>query len=106
MENSYIFLTLGISGIPDNFEKDPGFPGYQFRTGILSPSQTLKIRRLNVRFGEANMFHSLKLHTEKSFRNLIKSNRNQIVFAIFRLIWNTDGRPLVSQIYQKMVNTI
>ena len=25
-------------------------------------------------------------HTEKSFRNLIKSNRNQIVFTIFRLI--------------------
>ena len=28
------------------------------------------------------------LHTEKSFPNLIKSNRNQIVFTIFRLIWN------------------
>ena len=33
------------------------------------------------------------LHTEKSFRNLIKSTRNQIVFTIFRLIWNqTDVR--------------
>ena len=30
-----------------------------------------------------------KLHTEKSFRNLIKLNRNQIVFTIFRLIWNS-----------------
>ena len=27
------------------------------------------------------------LHTEKSFRILIESNRNQIVFTIFRLIW-------------------
>ena len=31
--------------------------------------------------------------TEKSFRNLIKLTRNQIVFTIFRLIWNqTDVR--------------
>ena len=29
--------------------------------------------------------------TEKSFQNLIKSNRNQIVFTIFRLIWSTNG---------------
>ena len=29
------------------------------------------------------------LHTEKSFQNLIKSNRNQIVFAMHRCIWNS-----------------
>ena len=29
------------------------------------------------------------VHAEKSFRNRIKSNRNQIVFTIFRLIWNS-----------------
>ena len=29
----------------------------------------------------------VNLQTEKSFRNLIESNRNQIVFTIFRLIW-------------------
>ena len=29
-----------------------------------------------------------RLHTGKSFRNLILSNRNQIVLTIFRLIWN------------------
>ena len=29
-----------------------------------------------------------KLHTEKSFRNLIKSNPEQIHFTIFLLIWN------------------
>ena len=28
------------------------------------------------------------LHTEKTFRNLIESNRNKIVITIFRLIWN------------------
>ena len=40
------------------------------------------------------MFRTIKtLRTEKSFRNLIKSTRNQIAFTIFRLIWNqTDVR--------------
>ena len=33
-----------------------------------------------------------RLHTEKSFQNLVKSNRNQIVSTIFRMIWNTSGR--------------
>ena len=36
--------------------------------------------------------------TEKSFRNLIKSTRNQIVFTISRLIWNrTDIRLVPNQ---------
>ena len=34
----------------------------------------------------------IELNTEKSFRNLIKSTRIQIVFTIFLLIWNTNGR--------------
>ena len=35
---------------------------------------------------------------EKSFRNRIESNRNQIVFTIFRLIWNqTDVRLVPNQ---------
>ena len=35
-------------------------------------------------------------HTEKYFRNLIKSNRNQIIFTILRLIWKqTDTVRLV-----------
>ena len=34
------------------------------------------------------IFLSVRIvHTEKSFRNLVKSNRNQIVFTIFWLIW-------------------
>ena len=28
------------------------------------------------------------VHTEKSFRDQVTSNRNLIVFTIFRLIWN------------------
>ena len=39
------------------------------------------------------------LHTEKYFRNLIKSNRNQIGFTIFRLIWNTNGQCLFAVQY-------
>ena len=45
-------------------------------------------------------------HKEKSFRNLVKSNRNQIVFTIFRLIWNQTDVRLLFQINRKMVNTI
>ena len=45
------------------------------------------------------------VHTEKSFQNLIKSNRNQIVFTLFRLIWNQTDVHLIS-INRKMVNTI
>ena len=37
-----------------------------------------------------------QLHTEKSFRNLIKLNRNQIIFTILRLIWNETQVRLVS----------
>ena len=34
-------------------------------------------------------------HTGKSFRNLIESTRNQIVFTIFQLIWNQTDVQLV-----------
>ena len=34
-----------------------------------------------------NKLQRPRLHTKKSFRNLIKYNQNQIVFTIFRLIW-------------------
>ena len=48
-----------------------------------------------------------RLHTEISFRNLIKSTRNQIVYTIFRLIWiQTDTFRLPFQMNLKMVNTI
>ena len=50
---------------------------------------------------------SVDLHTEESFGNLFKSNRNQIIFTIFQLIWNqTDTVRLLFQINWKMVNTI
>ena len=40
-------------------------------------------------------FVILVLHTEKTFRNCIESNRNFIVFTIFRLIWNQTEFSLV-----------
>ena len=43
--------------------------------------------------------------TEKSFRNLIKSNRNQIAFTIFRLIWN-KRTAVWFQINRNMISTI
>ena len=50
---------------------------------------------------------ALQLCRQKYFRILIKSNRNQIVFTIFRLIWNSKRtRPFVFQINRNMVNTI
>ena len=40
----------------------------------------------------------LKLTHRKFFRNLIKLNRNHIVFTIFRLVWNqTDVRLVPNQ---------
>ena len=49
---------------------------------------------------------SLLLHTYKSFRNLLKSNLNQIVFIIFRLIWHQMEFRSVEKINHKIVNTI
>ena len=47
------------------------------------------MRYINRKKNEGNRGY---LHTEKSFRNIIKSNRIKIVFTIFRLIWNqTDS---------------
>ena len=41
--------------------------------------------------GLKTSFMSSDAYTEKSFRNLVKSTRNQILFTIFRLIWNKTG---------------
>ena len=42
--------------------------------------------------------NSVVLHTNKSVRNLIKSNRNQISFTMYRLVWNqTNGRLVPNQ---------
>ena len=46
-------------------------------------------------------------HAEKSLRNLIKSNRSQIVYTIFRLIWNkTDIRLVPNQMENGKYNLI
>ena len=36
----------------------------------------------------SEMWTQCLIHADKSFRNLIKLNRNQIIFTMFRLIWN------------------
>ena len=46
----------------------------------------------------------VQLCTEKSFRNVIKSNRNQIVFIIFRLIWNQTDVRLFPMFYIFLMN--
>ena len=40
-----------------------------------------------------------RVHTEKTFPNLIKSTRNQIVFSIFRLIWIQFNRKMENKIW-------
>ena len=50
--------------------------------------------------------HIMYIHAENFFLYLIKSNRNQIVFTIFRLIWNTNEHVrLLLLINRKVVNT-
>ena len=49
---------------------------------------------------------TINLHTDKSFRNLIESNRNQILFTMHRLIWNQTDVRLLFQINRCMVNKI
>ena len=50
---------------------------------------------------------TINVHTDKSFRNLIKSNQNQIVCTIFRLIWNqTDVRLVPNQLENGTYNLI
>ena len=43
-------------------------------------------------------------HAKISYQNPIELNRNQIVFTIFRLIWNQTDDHLLFQIKHKMVN--
>ena len=42
-------------------------------------------------------------HTEKFIRNLIQSNRNQIVFTISRLIWNQINIRLVPNQFENTI---
>ena len=49
----------------------------------------------------------MNIHTEKSLRNLIKSTRYQIVFTIFRMIWNqTEVRFVPNQSVHGKYNQI
>ena len=59
------------------------------------------------RYGVSGNSAKSCVHTHKYFPDLLKSNRNQVVFTIFRVIWNqTDRIRLLFQINPKMVNTI
>ena len=58
------------------------------------------------RFMEELKMTNLAIHTEKLFRNLIKSNRNQIAFTIFRLFWNSKWTSVWFQINRKMLNRL
>ena len=52
-------------------------------------------------------FYTATLHAEKSFRNFINSNRNQIVFTMHRLIWNlTEVRLVPNQSRKGKYNLI
>ena len=66
------------------------------------------VRRRRVIMMESNHrieVESNRAHAEKYFRNINKSNRNQIVFTIFRLIGiQTDVRLV--QVNRCVVNTI
>ena len=66
-------------------------------TSQLSRKMSTKILH-QLRLRRPSGMFKLSLHTEKSFRNLIESTRNQIVFTIFLLIWNqTDVRLVPNQ---------
>ena len=74
------------------------------RNEIRIPGRFLGERgNYNLRFRQVSQF----LHTEKYFRNLIELNGNQIVFIIFRLIWNqTDVRLVPNQLENGKYNLI
>ena len=59
---------------------------------------------VNVSYWSAGEPDISDVHTDKSFRNLIKSNRNQIVITIFQWIWNQTNLCLVPN-PSEMVNT-
>ena len=71
LDSNYIFpIDLSANGIP---------------FGVISNGRV----QLQSNFGLIQQYSklvSLRVHTEKSFRNLIKLTRNQIVFTIFQLI--------------------
>ena len=64
-----------------------------FGTWTFHPCQRTAHIDKDKKFECHTSFYTTCIHTEKSFRNLIKSTRNQIVLTIFWLIWiRTDVR--------------
>ena len=73
----------------------------EFKRGLITGPLSWRERavyRWSLQFGE--------VHTEKSFRNLIISNRYQIEFTIFLQIWNIKQAFICFQINPCMLNTI
>ena len=74
-------------------------PRWRNRTSASSSANASCACMLSIRCDlRASNHRGNYVHTEEFFRNLIKSTRNQIVFTIFRLIWNqTDVRLVINQ---------
>ena len=72
------------ASLSDSRIADVRFLFFDATVGFIS----CKVRHLK---WSAFLFVVYRVHTEKYFQNLIRSNRNEIVFTIFRLIWNTNG---------------
>ena len=76
----------------------------RFFKGVLNRSS---IMPRDVRLSDIRSNVCSLLPSEKYFPNLITSNRNQIVFTIFRLIWNqTDVRLVPNQLENSKYNLI
>ena len=75
---------------------DPNWIRFDYKSDIreneIQASRSYEHERFETRICDQN---SAGVHTEKSFRNLIKSNRNQILFTIFWLIWYQKDVSLV-----------
>ena len=60
-------------------------------SGTLKPLDSVVMLEDFRRYPYLGLYDAQKrqsIHTGKYFRNLVKSNRNQIVFTLFRFIWN------------------
>ena len=86
LQNAVLWLAVGkLIG--------KGWTRINHTMGLSNPRRKI-LENPSLEFRCMNQRHSI--HTEKSFRNLIKSNRNQIVFTMHRLIRNqtTDVGPV------------
>ena len=62
---------------------------------MMSANGGLMDKTLGQALGNQGFEIRVEVYTDNFFRNLMKSNRNHIVFTIFRLIWNQTDACLV-----------